>query len=300
MMKLSSTRIFSVVLVCICTTAIIFIFSLAKLEKAYKPCQLPSDIVDSFIHIEGGGFILGANGMYPEEGPPQKVFVSPFLLQATEVTNNQFAKFVEQTGYVTDAEKGIGSAQFSESDTPWITASWWHFDKGATWKTPDGLESNLDGRGHHPVIHVTLNDARAYAKWAGGRIPTETEWEYAASLGLFDPLVPESGMQAPDGSPRANIWTGTFPDVNTEEDGFSGIAPVGCFEQNRVGVYDMIGNVWEWTESRYGDAKPRFTIKGGSFLCGENYCRRYRVAARQGMEQNFSTAHLGFRIVKDI
>lgn len=298
-MKLSSSRIPPILLTCIIAAVITVIFPLVNMSEVHEPCQLPTSVVDSFVHIDGGGFIQGTHSVYPEEGPPKKVFVSSFLLQATEVTNKQFAEFVAQTGYVTDAEKGIGSAQFSESETPWITASWWKLDNGATWKTPDGEGSSLERRDSHPVVHVTLNDARAYAKWAGGRIPTETEWEYAASLGLFDPMVPESGMQAPDGTPRANIWTGTFPDNNTEEDGFPGTAPVGCFEQNLIGAYDMIGNVWEWTESRYGEASPRFTIKGGSFLCGGNYCRRYRAAARQGMEHDFSTAHIGFRIVKD-
>lgn len=287
-------------LTCIVAAGIFIALFNKKSTTNYQPCRLPEYVIDSFVLVKGGGFIQGKDAVYPEEGPPQKVFVSSFKLQTTEVTNKQFAKFVAQTGYVTDAEKGTGSAQFLESETPWITSSWWSLDSGATWKTPDGAGSNLEGRALHPVVHVTLNDARAYAEWAGGRIPTEIEWEYAASLGLFDPLEPESGMQAPDGTPRANVWTGTFPDNNTEEDGFTGTAPVGCFEQNLIGAYDMIGNVWEWTESRYGKANPRFTIKGGSFLCGSNYCRRYRASARQGMEQDFSTAHIGFRIAKKI
>jgi sulfatase modifying factor 1 len=148
-------------------------------------------------------------------------------------------------------------------------------------------------------VHVTLNDARAYAEWAGGRIPTEVEWEYAASRGLFDPMDPESGVRAPDGTARANIWTGLFPVLNSRRDGFAGTAPVGCFEPGLTGAYDMIGNVWEWTDSPFAPAVPRFTIKGGSYLCSEDYCRRYRVAARESLERDFSTAHIGFRIVRD-
>ena len=301
-MKISKKKTYVIVsiLACAITAGMFAHDALNSSDIKYESCELPRHVIDSYVTVNGGGFIQGANGVYPEEGPPQKVYVSPFKLQVTEVTNQQFAEFVAQTGYITEAESGIGSAQFSESQTPWQAGSWWRLNKAATWKSPNGEGSGIDGRGLYPVVHVTLNDARAYAQWAGGRIPNEIEWEYAASLGLFDPLVPESGMQAPDGRLRANIWTGSFPDNNTQEDGFAGTAPVGCFEPNRIGAYDMIGNVWEWTESQYGEATPRFTIKGGSFLCSRNYCRRYRASARQGMEQNFSTVHLGFRIVKDI
>jgi sulfatase modifying factor 1 len=170
----------------------------------------------------------------------------------------------------------------------------------ATWRTPDGAGSDLAGRDLHPVVHVTLNDARAYAAWAGGRIPTEVEWEYAASRGLFDPMDPESGIRAPDGTARANIWTGIFPVINSRRDGFAGTAPVGCYEPGLTGAYDMIGNVWEWTDSPFAPSVPRFTIKGGSYLCGENYCQRYRVAARESFEVDFSTAHIGFRIVQGV
>lgn len=263
-------------------------------------CHFPEKNIGGFVTIDGGGFLKSDKGIYPEEGSPAKTFVSPFLLQIHEVTNSQFAAFVDDTGYVTDAEKMDGSALFVNTETPWLASSWWKMDKGATWKTPYGIGSDLAGRELYPVVHVTLNDARAYAEWAGGRIPNETEWEYAASLGLFDPADPESGVRSTDGTPRANVWNGTFPVSNTEEDGFSGLAPIGCYEKSLVGAYDMIGNVWEWTESRFGNAKPLFTIKGGSYLCGSNFCRRYRAAARQGMEQDLSTAHIGFRIVKDI
>ena len=262
-------------------------------------CALVESDLGGFVNIPGGGFVKGANARYPEEGPPRKVFVSPFRLQTHEVTNSQFADFVAATGYVTEAERNGGSAQFRESDTPEIFMSWWKIDDGATWTAPQGAGSTLEGLALHPVVHVTLNDARAYAAWAGGRIPTEVEWEYAASLGLFDPNDPQSGIRAPDGTRRANIWTGLFPVIDLALDGFAGTAPVGCFEPGLTGAYDMIGNVWEWTDSPFAPAVPRFTIKGGSYLCSEDYCRRYRVAARENLEVDFSTAHVSFRIVKD-
>ena len=261
-------------------------------------CSLDQSRLGAYINIPGGGFLQGAEPKYPEEGPPLKVFVSPFRLLAHEVTNSQFAAFVAATGYVTEAERRGGSAKFIESPTPEVFMSWWLLDTGATWRTPEGAGSTLVGRSLHPVVHVTLNDARAYATWAGGRIPTEVEWEYAASLGIFDPKDPESGVRRPDGVLRANIWTGLFPVLNSRRDGYAGTAPVGCFEPGRTGAYDMIGNVWEWTETLLDPAVPRFTIKGGSYLCSENYCQRYRIAARESMEVDFSTAHIGFRMVQ--
>jgi formylglycine-generating enzyme required for sulfatase activity len=272
------------------------VVSSSAIERA---CVLSEADLGDFVEIPGGGFVMGVDPLYPEEGPPRKVFVSPFRLQAHEVTNSQFAAFVADTGYVTEAERNGGSAQFIESDTPEVFLSWWALDADATWRTPDGAGSDLADRDLHPVVHVTLNDARAYAAWAGGRIPTEVEWEYAASRGLFDPMDPESGVRAPDGTARANIWTGLFPVLNSRRDGFAGTAPVGCFEPGLTGAYDMIGNVWEWTDSPFAPAVPRFTIKGGSYLCSGDYCRRYRVGARQSLERDFSTAHIGFRIVQD-
>lgn len=263
-------------------------------------CSLNAADLGTFVDIPGGGFVMGGGALYPEEGPPRRVFVSPFRLQAHEVTNSQFAAFVAETNYVTEAERNGGSARFQESDTPEVFRSWWSLDPSAIWRRPDGAGSDLAGRELHPVVHVTLNDARAYAAWAGGRIPTEVEWEYAARLGLSDPMDPESGVRAPDGTPRANIWTGLFPVLNTRRDGFAGTAPVGCYPPGRTGAYDMIGNVWEWTDSPFAPSLPRFTIKGGSYLCGENYCRRYRVAARESFEADFGTAHIGFRIVRDV
>lgn len=262
-------------------------------------CPLNANLIGAFADVPGGGFIMGADPVYAEEGPPTKVFVSPFRLQIHEVTNRQFSVFVAETGYVTEAERNGGSALFVKSRTPENFMSWWRLDPLATWETPGGEGSDLNGLDDHPVVHLSLNDARAYAAWAGGRLPTEMEWEYAASLGLFDSDDPLSGMRSPNGTARANIWTGFFPLQDTGQDGFEGLAPVGCFEPGRTGLYDMIGNVWEWTESPYGRDVPRITIKGGSYLCSDIYCRRYRVAARDSMEPDFSSSHVGFRILKD-
>jgi len=270
------------------------------LPVADAGCKLGEADLGGFIDLPGGGFTMGAHPLYPEEGQARRVFVSPFQLQVHEVTNSQFAAFVAATGYITDAERNGGSARFRETDTPTNLLSWWSIDAGASWKTPGGSGTDLEGLALHPVVHVTLNDARAYAAWAGGRIPTEVEWEYAASLGLFDPDDPESGVRAPDGTARANIWTGLFPIHDTGRDGFVGAAPIGCFQPGVTGAHDIIGNVWEWTDSAFEAGTDRFAIKGGSYLCSENYCRRYRVAARDSLEFDFSSSHVGFRIIRDV
>jgi formylglycine-generating enzyme required for sulfatase activity len=277
-----------------------YVFAPRPVAATDRICALDETDLGHFVDIPGGGFVIGADPLYPEEGPPQRVFVSPFRLLSHEVTNSEFAAFVAATAYITEAERNGGSAQFSESKTPDVFLSWWGIDNAATWRTPNGAGSSLDGLSLHPVIHVTLNDARAFADWAGGRIPTEVEWEFAANLGLFDPMDPLSGMRGPDGSPRANVWNGIFPVFDLGTDGFAGIAPVGCFDPGLTGAYDMIGNVWEWTDTPFAPSAPRFTIKGGSYLCSDSYCQRYRAAARQSLEQDFSTAHIGFRIVQDM
>lgn len=253
-------------------------------------CGLANDDIGRFVHVPSDAFVLGAHAMYPEERRAERVFVSGFSLQIHEVTNGQFARFVRETDYITLAERGGGSAVFSPTSA-------WRRDPGATWQTPEGVGSSIEGRGRHPVVHVALDDARAYAAWAGGRLPTEIEWEYAASLGLLEPERPDSGAFGPRGEARANIWNGRFPDDNSGEDGFVERAPVGCYPASRIGAFDMLGNVWEWTETPF-DA-GRHTMKGGSYLCAETHCHRYRVPARQGYETGFSAGHLGFRIVRD-
>ena len=272
-------------------------------EQTAGTCGLPADKLDSFVHIPEGSFEKGADPMYAEEEPTMTLHVGAFDLLSHEVTNEEFAKFVQATGYVTDAERSAkdggpaaGSAVFepkagAAGQYPWKLVS------GATWQTPEGPGSDIKERELHPVVHVSLADARAYAAWAGGRLPTEIEWEYAASLGLPDLDRSTSGAYTDDGAPRANTWQGIFPLVNTDKDGFAGTSPVGCFGPDGIGAYDLIGNVWEWTDTPFG-AKTH-TIKGGSYLCANNFCRRYRPAARQPEENDFSSSHIGFRIVRD-
>jgi formylglycine-generating enzyme required for sulfatase activity len=253
-----------------------------------------------YIEVPGGRVQLGQEPLYPEEMGGKHADVAGFRIQIHEVTNDQFAGFVEATGYITDAERirpGGGSAVFWMPDAKRSGWGQWELVEGANWKSPKGPDSDIAGDGTLPVVHVSLNDARAYAAWAGGRLPSELEWEYAARLGLSDSSEQTSGAFGPRGEFRANTWQGIFPISNTAEDGFEGLAPVGCFPPDRLGLYDMIGNAWEWTETRYDAAN--YTIKGGSYLCAPNFCRRYRPGARQPQEPDFSTSHIGFRIVKD-
>lgn len=251
-----------------------------------------------FVDVPAGQFPKGDQPLYPEEQPTFRVHVDGFQLQAHEVTNDQFATFVQATAYVTDAERsassggpGAGSAVFH------FNLGEWRLVKGATWRTPLGPGSSIKGKGGFPVVHVSHADAAAYAQWAGGRLPSEVEWEYAAQLGLFYPARSSSGAYDDAGKPLANTWQGVFPIKNTNEDGFTGLAPVGCFSPSSLGVSDMIGNVWEWTDTR--DKPGHHTVKGGSFLCSDNFCRRYRPAARQEQDSNFSTNHIGFRVARD-
>jgi len=187
---------------------------------------------------------------------------------------------------------------FNYPDADAGAESLWQLIPGATWRSPSGPGSDLDALLDHPVVHVSQADASAYAQWAGGRLPSEVEWEYAASLGLRSPERPDSGAYTASGDPIANTWQGVFPVIDSAEDGFKGTAPVGCFAPSEIGTYDMIGNVWEWTDTPYAPAQH--TLKGGSYLCADNFCRRYRPAARQPQDSDFSTNHIGFRIVKDL
>ena len=269
---------------------------------ARTDCGLSSEQTGSFVTIPDGVVEMGADAMYPEETPARTVHVAAFRLQVHEVTNAQFEKFVMATGYLTDAERsslttdpGAGSALF-EMPVP-DGAGRWVLKRGASWKAPGGTGTGITGQMNAPVVHVSLNDARAYARWAGARLPAEEEWEYAAASGLRDKADRLSGAMDEAGKPIANFWQGLFPQQNLTEDGFVGIAPAGCFPPSTIGLYDMIGNVWEWTDTPY--AFGMSTIKGGSYLCAENFCARYRSAARQGQEVDFSSSHIGFRVVKD-
>jgi len=269
-----------------------------------ETCGLAPDALNTFIPIETGSFEKGKDPVYPEEAPTLKLHIDAFELLSHEVTNAEFARFVDDTGYVSDAERSAeaggaaaGSAVFQSTEGS-LAASPWKLVSGATWKSPEGPGSDIEGRALHPVVHVSLADARAYAAWAGGRLPTEAEWEYAASLGLPDLTRASSGAYDDEGKPIANTWQGIFPVANTAADGFPGTSPVGCFGADKTGAYDMIGNVWEWTDTPYGSGVN--TIKGGSYLCADNFCRRFRPAARQPEEIDFSSNHIGFRIIRDV
>lgn len=267
-------------------------------------CGLEEGQIGAFIDIPAGKFRMGADPVYPEETSEMTLHMQGFRILAHEVTNAEFARFAEVTGYVTDAERraatggpAAGSAVFlMPADRPG-PADTWKLVAGATWRAPEGPGSDLEGRALHPVVHVSLADARAYAAWAGGRLPSEEEWEYAAAIGLPDPDNSASGAYSAAGQPVANTWQGFFPLADSAADGFSGRAPAGCFPPSRIGLYDIIGNVWEWTESPFDEVSN--TIKGGSYLCADNFCRRYRPAARHPQERDFSSSHIGFRIIED-
>lgn len=251
--------------------------------------------------ISGATFIMGFSPQYLEE-ETREVSVEDFNIDTHEVTNKQFSEFVKATGYVTEAEKpqaGFdkpGAAVFTPPSAK--HPNWWRFVEGANWQHPEGPQSSIQGQDNYPVVQVSFLDALSYAQWAGRDLPTEAEWEYAANANAATKFV-WGDERAPGGREMANTWQGAFPVQNTQKDGFALRAPVGCFPANGFGLYDMIGNVWEWTKSDAPRASPTSTsvIKGGSFLCAENYCARYRSGARQFQERDLSTNHIGFRTV---
>lgn len=272
-------------------------------------CQASDNI--QAVTLPGGTFQMGSDSHYSEEGPSRSVTLPSFRIDPFEVTRARFKAFVQETGYVTTAERkpdprlhpGIsedklvaGSALFTMALGE-NTAGRWQFVPGAAWHSPDGPESDISAELNHPVSHVSYEDARAFAKWAGGDLPTEAQWEFAARGGL-EGAVYEWGDTPPDQQdiPRANTWQGIFPVINKASDGYLASAPVGCYEANGYGLYDMTGNVWEWVKETRPEANQG-VIKGGSFLCADNYCRRYRPAARHPQELDFSTNHIGFRVV---
>jgi sulfatase modifying factor 1 len=265
--------------------------------------------------IPAGSFLMGYEGPdanpFDGEGPVRAVEVSAFAVDATAVDNDRFRRFVDATGHVTTAERDGWSFVFGPFVPDHLQASavpapgvpwWWRVD-GARWDQPEGPGSDLDGRGNHPVVHVSLADAVAYAAWAGKRLPTEAEWEYAARGGLESATYPWGDELTPDGRWRCNIWQGEFPTKNTGQDGYAGTAPVDAFEPNGYGLYQMAGNVWEWTADRWtigpshGEAYVR---RGGSYLCHDSYCNRYRVAARDRSDEADTTANIGFRCATDL
>ena len=260
------------------------------------------------VFIDGGEFTMGTNDAFPFEGPEHRVFVDGFYMDVTEVTNRQYRDFVEATGYETESEKQ-GSSGFFDADT-----GEWKLLDGADWRHPEGPGSNLEGKDDYPVIHVSWDDATAYAEWAGKRLPTEAEWEYAARGGIEGAVYPWGDALQPRGMHRANVWQGRFPVRDQATDGFSGPAPVQRFAPNGYGLYDMAGNVWEWVSDWYSSSyyreSPRKNPKGpvmgqekinrgGSWLCSENYCQGYRVAARQKTARDSGLNNVGFRCVRD-
>ena len=282
-------------------------------------CAAPQP--DGDVLLAGGSFTLAALPEEPEEGPPRRVRVEAFSIDRTEVTNAQFREFVNATGYVTLAERipdpalypGIPKEQLKPAALVFAgedaigsrnPADWWRLVEGANWSRPEGHGSNIAGRERHPVVEVAYEDALAYARWRGRDLPTEAEWEFAARGGLEGARFEWSNDEPQDGKPRANIWQGVFPVNDAGQDGYKArTAPVGCFPSNRFDLYDMTGNVWEWTSDWFADGRlagDRFrehVIKGGSFLCADSYCLRYRPAARQGGPPDTGSSHIGFRTV---
>ncbi len=268
------------------------------------------------VFVKGGEFKPGNDSLYPEERRGSAVKVGSFYIDATEVTNRHFAAFVKATGYVTLAERGFaGDARVPEAQQVpgsavfYMPASGkptgWAFTPGANWRHPDGPGSSIDGREDEPVVQIAYADALAYARWRGRDLPTEAEWEWAAGRGSSVP-----GRERPivDGKPSGNNWDGFFPRLNSAADGFAGRAPVASFKADAYGLYDMTGNVWEWTKSSWSQSHEPISgadpaahvVKGGSYLCAQNFCARYRPQSRQRMEDDLGTNHIGFRTIRRV
>ncbi len=274
------------------------------------------------IKLDGGSFLMGSNDRtFPADGeaPVREVTLDPFWIDATAVTNAQFTQFVDATGYVTEAERFGWSFvffAFLPKNAPPLrsvpAAPWWRQVFKADWRRPEGFNSTIDMRQNHPVVHVSWHDAAAYARWAGKKLPTEAQWEFAARGGLKQKQYPWGDKLLTNGKHRCNIWQGKFPTLNTKRDGFVGTCPVRAFRPNRYGLYNMTGNVWEWCADWFSpDFHQRDTrinpqgppigtakvMKGGSYLCHKSYCNRYRVGARTYNTADSSTGHMGFRLV---
>jgi formylglycine-generating enzyme required for sulfatase activity len=263
------------------------------------------------VALVGGPFLMGTNRAdgYPEdgEGPVREVVVAPFEIDATAVTNDAFGRFAAATGHLTDAERFGWSfvfAGFLPDDAPATSgvaaAPWWRQVYGADWRHPEGTASTVEDRLDHPATHVSWRDASAYARWAGKRLPSEAEWEYAARGGLVQQRFPWGDELQPGGEHRMNVWQGTFPTRNTMDDGYAGTAPVRSYPPNPFGLFEMTGNVWEWTTGWYDEGLGLRSMRGGSYLCHASYCNRYRVDARSGNTADSSTGNLGFRCVRSI
>jgi formylglycine-generating enzyme len=301
----------------------------------------------NMVWVPGGTFLMGSNDFYPEEAPAHHVTVNGFWLDEHTVTVAEFRRFIRATGYTTVAERPLDPEDYPDADPELLVPgslvfrrayrpvslddyrNWWSYIPGADWLHPEGPQSNTGGRERHPVVHVAWEDVEAYARWSGKQIPTEAEWEFAAQGGLGGAVFTWGDEFAPKGKMMANTWQGQFPWQNLRLDGFDGTSPVCSFPPNGYGLFDMAGNVWEWTgdfytprhpsealhaccvpenprvaspEHSYAVGQPsshipRRVIKGGSHLCAPNYCLRYRPAARQPQMLDTSMAHLGFRCI---
>ncbi|WP_460687740.1 formylglycine-generating enzyme family protein [Niabella aquatica] len=309
--------------------------------------------VAGMVLIPGGVFAMGADNdqASEDEYPKHEVQVSPFYMDITEVTNAQFKKFAVATGYITTAERKPDWEELKKTLPPGTpkppdsvlqaaslvfipskgpvdlndNSQWWSWVRGASWKHPHGPGSSIEGKDHYPVVHISWDDAQAYCQWAGKRLPTEAEWEFAARGGLINNIYPWGNEHISQGIPKANSWEGRFPYLNEEKDGYFTLAPVKSFAPNGYGLYDMAGNVWEWCSDLYNhdyykqlagnltvnpqgpeksyDPQEPYTLKrslrGGSFLCNDSYCSGYRVARRMKSSPDTGLEHTGFRCVKD-
>jgi formylglycine-generating enzyme required for sulfatase activity len=311
-----------------------------------------SNAPDGMVLIPAGSYEMGGKSKQaaPDEFPRHEVEVSAFYMDKTEVTNSEFQKFVKETGYITIAERDIdweelkqqlppgtpkppdsvlqaGSLVFAQTDGPVDLSDytqWWRWTIGANWRHPEGPGSTINNRMDHPVVHIAWEDAKAYAAWAGKRLPTEAEWEWAAMGGLKGGKYPWGNKSVEEAYDQANFWQGLFPFQNHELDGFFATAPVRSYPANGYGLYDMAGNVWEWCEDRYdytayanrsdksnplnssvyNDPRepnsPKHVVRGGSFLCNDSYCSGYRVARRMSSSKDSGFNHTGFRCVVDL
>ena len=266
---------------------------------------------EGMVAVPAGEFLMGSQDAlaYPAdgEGPVRTVSVDTFWIDACTVSNEQFARFINETGYRTSAERIGWSFVFAgllPDDFPptrgVVGAPWWRQVEGADWRRPDGPHSTWQDRPDHPVVHVDWDDARAYCAWAGKRLPTEAEWERAARGGLHAKVFPWGDELEPGGRPRMNVWQGDFPSRHPTADGWYGTCPADAYEPNGFGVYNATGNVWEWCADPFSRSGQQRVAKGGSYLCHASYCRRYRVAARQGLFPDSATGNVGFRCAADM
>lgn len=316
-----------------------------EMTRIVAPSRTGSMTRDKMAWIEGGTFVMGSDKHYPEEAPAHKVRVNGFWMDTSTVTNAEFVDFVAATGYVTAAERPVDPRKYLGAIPEMLAPSsvvfskpksrvdltdphnWWKYVRGADWRHPYGPGSNIKGLMNHPVVHVAFEDAQAYAEWAGKLLPTEAEWEFAARGGLDGAEYVWGNELLSNGRHMANTWQGEFPWQNSRADGYERTSPVKSYPANGYGLFDMAGNVWEWTTDWYQDHAmidspcctisnprgaaeadsrdprqlhlqiPRKVMKGGSHLCAPNYCRRYRPAARMAQPVDTSTCHLGFRCI---